>query len=284
MLQYSILRIRIKVRQRQLGASGPFQVLVRTNLNQARRIRRQIIDRLEKGQSYSTDFYDVPAQYDAELDEYYTDVLLNDVGYFQYKARVESVDRRVPWARWADGENVGISVTPLEYGRNNSIYCAFIRQFGAGKEQASLKDAGFEGKIDDLEKLGAHVIPPGGNFEQFMKELPFIVEELGMKIIHLLPINPVPTSYGRMGMYGSPYATTDYLGIDHTYGTFSHYKTIEDQLIDLTSTIHGLGAKVFIDMVINHTGWASSLLFTRRQWFKSQPDTKLISPGAWGVV
>ena len=25
-----------------------------------------------------------------------------------------------------------------------------------------------------------------------------------MKIIHLLPINPVPTTYGRMGDYGQP--------------------------------------------------------------------------------
>ena len=61
-----------------------------------------------------------------------------------------------------------------------------------------------------------------------------------------------------MGMYGSPYATTDYFGIDQTYATFNRYKTIEDQFIDLTSTIHSLGAKVFLDMVINHTGWASS--------------------------
>jgi len=114
--------------------------------------------------------------------------------------------------------------------------------------------------------------------------LPFIISRLGMKIIHLLPINPVPTSYGRMGMYGSPYATNVYFGIEHTYATFRHYKTIEDQFIDVTSTIHGLGARVLLDMVINHTGWASSLLFTHRHWFKTAEDHKLISPGAWGVV
>jgi len=283
-LQYSVLSVKVKVRQRQLGGSGPFGVFIRTNLNQAQRIRQQIIDRVERSQSYSTDYYDIPARYDPEADEYVFDVLLSEVGYFEFKARVESSQRDKPWVKWADGSNVGISVTPLEYGRNNSIYCAFIRQFGSNKEQASLKDENLEKTIQDLEEKGAYVLPPGGNFQSFMRELPFIIQKMGMKIIHLLPINPVPTAYGRMGMYGSPYATTDYFGIDHTYGTFSRYKTIEDQFIDLTSTIHGLGAKVFLDMVINHTGWASSILFTHRKWITVGEDRKIISPGAWGVV
>jgi predicted glycogen debranching enzyme len=284
LLQYSVLRIRVKVRQRQLGHSGPFTVVIRTNLNQAGRIRRQVIDLVEKGQSYSTDYYDIPTGYDARGDEYGVDVLLGEVGYFEFKVRVESAQRDRPWVKWADGANVGISVTPLEYGRNNSIYCAFIRQYGSDKDQADLHNEPLETRIITLEAEGAYVLPPGGNFETFKDCLPFIIEQLGMKIIHLLPINPVPTSYGRMGMYGSPYATTDYFGIDHTYGTFSQYKTIEDQFIDLTSTIHGLGAKVFLDMVINHTGWASSILFAHRQWIKVGHDRKIISPGAWGVV
>ncbi len=284
MLQFSVLHIAVKVRQRQLGASGPFRVVIRSNLNQARRIRRQVIDLVEKQQSYSTDFYDIPTRYDAQNDVYVVDVLLNDVGYFEFKARVESTRRDNSWVKWADGSNVGISVTPLAYGRDNSIYCAFIRQFGQNKELEELKDVNLEATIKALESKGAWVIPPGGNFNQFMEQLPFIIEELGMKIIHLLPINPVPVSYGRMGMYGSPYATTDYFGIEHSYGTFSRYKTIEDQFIDMTSTIHGLGAKVFLDMVINHTGWASSIMFTHRHWIKTAADGKIISPGAWGVT
>jgi len=284
LLQYSILRVRVRVRQRQIGRSGPFRVVIRTNLNQGQRIRRQIIDQVEKGQSYSTDYYDIMTRYDSALDEYFVDVLLGEVGYFEFKVRVESVSHQRPWVKWAQGENVGISVTPLEYSRNNSLYCAFIRQYSEAKDHASLIEPLLEDNIIRLEKHGAYVLPPGGNFEQFKEVLPFIIDELGMKIIHLLPINPVPTSYGRMGMYGSPYATTDYFGIDHTYGSFSQYKTIEEQFIDLTSTVHGLGGKVFLDIVINHTGWASSLLFTHRKWFKTAPDGKLISPGAWDVT
>ncbi|MBI9018390.1 MAG: glycogen debranching enzyme N-terminal domain-containing protein [Phycisphaerae bacterium] len=284
LLQYSVIRIEVRVRQRQIMRSGSFKVILRTNINQNRRIFRQIIDKVEKQQSYSTDFYDIPMKYNAVDDLYFADILLSESGYFQFKARVESTDKHLLWSKWAGGPNVGVSVTPLDYGRDNSIYCAFIRQYGDNKDQASLRDEEMERAIDKLEEKGAYVLPPGGNFEKFKEELPFIVDKLGMKIIHLLPINPVPTSYGRMGMYGSPYATTDYFGIDHTYGTFNRYKTIEDQFIDLTSTIHGLGARAFLDMVINHTGWASSLLFTHRNWFKTRKDQKLVSPGAWGVV
>ena len=284
MLQYSVLRIRVAVRQRQAGASDPLRVIIRTNLNQAQRIRRQIIDLAEKRQSYSTDYYDIPATYDPATDQYGVDVLLSDVGYFEFKVRVESGRYEPPLVTWADGPNVGISVTPLAYGRDNPIYCAFIRQFVPDKHRASLSDRQLEAAIQDLEEKGAYVLPPSGNFENFQNALPFIIEQLGMKIIHLLPINPVPVSYGRMGMYGSPYANTDYFGIDQTYATFSRYKTIEEQFVDLTSTIHGLGAKVFLDMVINHTGWASSIHFTHRNWRKIGQDRRIVSPGAWGVV
>jgi len=284
LLQYSVLAIRVRVVERERGGSGPLQVVIRTNLNQGHRIRRQIIDLVERGQSYSTDYYDIPAAYEAATDQWCVDVLLSEVGYFEFKVRVESGQGAEPWVRWTDGPNVGVSVQPLEYRRCNAIYGAFIRQYVGNKHLASLKDAALEGKIAELAAEGAFVIPPGGDFEQFKQALPFIVNELGMRIIHLLPINPVPTSYGRMGMYGSPYATTDYFGVEPTYATFSRYKTMEEQVIDLTSTIHGLGAKVILDMVINHTGWASSIHFVHRHWHKTDAKGMIVSPGAWGVV
>ncbi|MBN2065069.1 MAG: glycogen debranching enzyme N-terminal domain-containing protein [Sedimentisphaerales bacterium] len=283
MIQYSVLKVKVRVECPDMARSG-FNVVLRTNLNQAGPIRKQFIDLVEKGRSTSTDYYDIIARHDTTDNSYYCDILLSEVGFFQFKVRVESADKQNPWVVWADGPNIGVSVSPISYAKDNSIYCAFLRNFGVDKDQPSLKNEVFEKLIEEIESTGAHVIGSGGSFELFKKELPFIIGKLGMKIIHFLPINPVPHSYGRMGYYGSPYATTDYFGIDHVYGTFSRYKTIEDQFIDLTSTIHGMGARVFLDMVINHTGWASSLLFTHRKWFKTAQDQKLISPGAWGVV
>jgi len=284
MLQFSVLKIRIKIIQEKVAPDKLPKVSIRTNLNQASRIHKQVIAKIEKQQSYSTDFYDIQARYLKKSEEYAIDLVLNEVGYFQFKVRAESSDPDNLWDKWSDGPNTGISVTPLPYGKDNSIYCAFIRQFGDNKDQVSLVNPELEKTITQLEEQGATVLPPGGNFQNFMKELPFIIDELGMKIIHLLPINPTPTSYGRMGMYGSPYATTDYFGIEHSYAYFSQYQTIEDQFIDLTSTIHGLGAKVFLDMVINHTGWASSINFTHKHWHKVDENRKIISPGAWDVI
>jgi predicted glycogen debranching enzyme len=282
-LQYSILPIRARVRHRT-GEHNPCRVWIRTNINQGHRIRRQIIDQVEKGQSYSTDFYDIPAVFNNQTGEYEVDILLHEVGYFEFKVRAESARRRQPWVEWARGPNTGISVTPQPFGRDNSIYCAFIRQFGEQKSAASLKDSAWDETVEKLQEQGACVIPPGGNFDNFIKELPFIVQTMGMKIIHLLPINPVPTTYGRMGQFGSPYATTHYLGIEHSYATFSRHKTIEGQFIDLTSTIHGLGAKVFLDMVINHSGWAAAIHFTHPHWKVVDKNNKIVSPGAWGTV
>ena len=51
LLQFSVLRIRVKVRQHHPGVSAPFRVIIRTNLNQVRRIRRQIIDQVEKAEA-----------------------------------------------------------------------------------------------------------------------------------------------------------------------------------------------------------------------------------------
>ena len=45
-----------------------------------------------------------------------------------------------------------------------------------------------------------------GSLRALTRSLPHVFETLGCRIIHLLPIGPVPTTYARMGRYGSPYA------------------------------------------------------------------------------
>ena len=44
-------------------------------------------------------------------------------------------------------------------------------------------------------------------------------------------------------------------------------------------------ANVYLDMPINHTGWASHLQNHHPDWFARDPDNEnFSSPGAWGVV
>ena len=142
----------------------PYDVFIRTNLNQAARIRRQIIDRVEKRQSSSSDFYDIPARYDAATDRYTADILLNDIGCFQLKVRVQGTIDGRPWVRWAPGDDVGITVTPLDYCKSNPVYCAFIRQFDRDKVRETRTDAVFESQARDLERHGAAVLRPTGTF------------------------------------------------------------------------------------------------------------------------
>nr|MBA2481855.1 glycogen debranching enzyme N-terminal domain-containing protein [Planctomycetota bacterium] len=44
------------------------------------------------------------------------------------------------------------------------------------------------------------------------------------------------------------------------------------------------GARVFLDVVVNHTGWGSRLQNARPEWFKRKADGAFHSPGAWGTT
>jgi glycosidase len=84
------------------------------------------------------------------------------------------------------------------------------------------------------------------------------------------------------GRYGSPYAATDLNAIDPALVVFDQRTTGVDQFRELTSSAHLRGARVFLDIVINHTGWGSVLQEQHPEWFLREPDGSFASPGAWG--
>ncbi len=116
------------------------------------------------------------------------------------------------------------------------------------------------------------------------KQLPHIVQTLGCRILHLLPVHPTPTTYARFGRFGSPYAALDLTAIDPALVEFDKRTTGIDQFCELTYAAHSLGARVFIDIVINHTGWGSVLQENHPEFFLKKPDGEFASPGAWGTV
>ncbi|MGL4853687.1 MAG: amylo-alpha-1,6-glucosidase, partial [Lentisphaeria bacterium] len=135
-----------------------------------------------------------------------------------------------------------------------------------------------------LEDKGYSVIPNGGTFRDLRKELKFIIQELGCKIIHLLPINPTPTVYGKMGVFGSPYAALDFTAVDPALAQFDRSATPLEQFIELVDDIHLLNGKIFIDIAINHTGWAAKVHEEHPEWLVRGSDGMIKSPGAWGVT
>ncbi len=128
------------------------------------------------------------------------------------------------------------------------------------------------------------MIPPSGTFRDLIGELDFIIGELGCRILLLLPIHPTPTTYGRMGRFGSPYAALSFTAVDPALAEFDPHLTPLEQFIELVDAVHQRNAKIFIDIAINHTGWAARLHETHPHWLVRSPEGRIEVPGAWGVA
>jgi starch synthase (maltosyl-transferring) len=257
------------------------RAMLRTNLGKAAATREEIISSYAGKRPMSVAFWrDMPMQ--RETDGSWTITLpVTEVGYFRAKAYlVDPLGRQI----WPDGPDCGISSHPDSYRTANTIYCAFTRMFGESKAARTTKDEVLEKKMRELDDRGFTVIPSSGKLRDLKKELPHIIGTLGCKILHLLPINPTPTTMARMGRFGSPYACQDLVAIDPALVDFDKKTNAEDQFRELAYETHILGGKVFLDVVINHTGWGSTLFETHPEWFLREHDGTFASPGAWGNV
>jgi hypothetical protein len=76
----------------------------------------------------------------------------------------------------------------------------------------------------------------------------------------------------------------DFTAIDPALVEFDRRTTGIDQFKELAYAAHERGGRVFIDVVINHTGWGAKLQEDHPEWYLRGPDGKFVSPGAWGVT
>jgi predicted glycogen debranching enzyme len=253
---------------------------LRTNLGRAAVLRREIIHARSRGVPLAdASWRDIPmcrveGGWSIELP-------VAEPGYFQAKAYV--TDER-GWQHWPGGSNLGVSVHPDFARTANTIYCAFPRLFGATRTAARAMDAAVEKQFQKLDKQDYTVIPPSGKLRDLIPHLTHIVDGLGCRVLHLLPINPAPTVYARMGRFGSPYASGDLRAVDPALVCFDRRTTGVDQFRELSYATHCRGARVFLDIVINHTGWGSPLQEYHPEWFLRDPDGTFTSPGAWGIT
>lgn len=207
---------------------------------------------------------------------------LCQVGGFDFKAYFLPDGEKNPW--WPEGENTHLKVLSGLYAANNAIYNAFVRQFGPAMGQDHHQSFALDAAAHNLDQAGYTVIPPSGTFRSFAKHLDFIQKQMGFRIIQLLPVHPTPTTYGRMGRYGSPFAPLDFYSVDPALADFDRNATPMEQFLQLLDQIHGRGGVAFLDLPIDHTGWASTLQCRHPEWFRRDPDGAYTSPGAWGVV
>ena len=252
---------------------------IRTNIGHASITRKAVIDSVDRNiPPLGTDWFDIPMR-QTDPHQFTITLPLNEVGHFEAKCFFITAGETTPL--WPEGSNIAINVEPAGTCCANIIYNAFVRQFGINKDGHHLPDASDSQCIDRLDKKGYTVIPRSGTFRDLIGELDFIIGKLGCRFVHLLPIHPTPTTYGRMGRFGSPYAALNFTGLDPALAVFDIQATPLEQFIELVDAIHRRQAKLIIDIAVNHTGWAAELHETHPQCLVRDPEGNIEAPGAW---
>lgn len=253
---------------------------LRTNLGRGAVLWEELLTAVERRKPPTLCAWrDIPMRREGEV--WVLDLPLAEVGWFRAKAC--AVDAR-GWLHWPEGPDFGVNVQPAWCRTANTIYCAFARMFGPSKTARVTEPPAHAAEITTLDRAGYVVIPPSGRLRDLTRELPHIFDTLGCRILHLLPVNPVPTTYARFGRFGSPYAAQDFLAIDPALVEFDGRTTGVDQFRELTRAVHARGGRVFLDLAINHTGWGSVFQERHPEWFVREPGGRFVSPGAWGTI
>lgn len=273
------------VLQISLKAEGKGRAFLRTNLGNAAVRRAETVSLVDQGlASPGQDWHDIPMM-ETGNGEFSIRLALIETGHFEAKAFFLPENSTVE--QWPDGPNLHVNVSPAPYCCANSIYCAFVRQFGENKTKAATGPDQMPARTaaeQELDHDHYTVIPSSGTFRALIRELDHIFDRLKCRILHLLPINPTPTVYGRMGRFGSPYASLDFTAVNPELAEFDKKATPLEQFIELVDAVHSKNGKLFIDIAINHTGWASKIHEIHPEWLKRKDDGTIVSPGAWGTV
>jgi hypothetical protein len=255
-----------------------WRAFVRTNLGRAAVDRVETVASLAGSRTFAgSSWRDIPLH--AAADGWHLDLPLTEVGWFRAKTYLLDPEGR---QHWPDGDDAGIAVHPDQLRTANAIYCAFPRMFGPGKAAVSTRHAVLDEQLAALDRHGYTVIPPSGTLRDLAEQLPHIVGRLGCTVLHLLPVSPTPTTYARFGRFGSPYACEDLTAIDPALVVFDQKTTAVDQFRELAYAAHLRGCRLFLDIVVNHTGWGSTLQNAHPEWFQRNADGTFHSPGAWG--
>ena len=112
---------------------------------------------------------------------------------------------------------------------------------------------------------------PEGTFNAFSEHLPRL-KEIGVDILWFMPIHPIgkinrKETESSMGSY---YSVQDYKSVSSDYGTKEDFKRMVEQA-------HGLGMKVILDWVPNHTAWDNPWT-ENKDWYVLNEEDDFIPP------
>ncbi|RTQ46534.1 DUF3459 domain-containing protein [Hymenobacter gummosus] len=120
-----------------------------------------------------------------------------------------------------------------------------------------------------IYEVNTRQFTPEGTFRAFERHLPRLAA-MGVSIVWLMPVHPIGQT-GRKGALGSQYAVQDYFAVNPEFGTL-------DDLRHLVQTAHGLGLRVLLDWVANHTSLDNALIQEHPEWFQHDEQGRLLPP------
>jgi glycosidase len=117
-----------------------------------------------------------------------------------------------------------------------------------------------------------------GTFKEFEKALPRL-KDMGVEILWFMPITPIGLEGRKMSEkdLGSYYAVRDYKAVNPDYGTMEEWK-------DLVKHAQGMGFKVIIDWVANHTSPDNNWMKTNPDFYVKDSTGKVVAPFDWTDV
>ena len=123
-------------------------------------------------------------------------------------------------------------------------------------------------KNANIYEVNIRQFTPEGTIPAFEKHLPRL-KKMGVKILWLMPVQPIGAK-NRKGTLGSYYSIRDYTAVNPEFGTMDDFKR-------LVRTAHGLGMKVILDWVANHTAWDHPWVTQHPDWYKRNAAGEVVS-------
>lgn len=110
-----------------------------------------------------------------------------------------------------------------------------------------------------IYQINVRQFSPEGTFKAVQSDLQRL-KKLGVNILWLMPWQPIG-KLNRKGSLGSYYAISDYTAVNPEFGTLADAKAF-------VAAAHGLGFKVILDWVANHTAWDHPWATAHKDWYK----------------
>ncbi len=117
--------------------------------------------------------------------------------------------------------------------------------------------------------LDLYKFPKGQALREYEKHLPGL-KAMGVGIVWFMPLTPRGYKKG----FGSPYAVSDYTAINPYLGTKADFK-------HLVATAHGLGLRVIMDFVPNHTAWDNPMIEAHPEFYVHDGNGQIAQAYTW---